>query len=268
MRGINVLYNILTIMFLGLTVLWVVIFFMVADGSMEAPIFAPPPTDVPPTLRALITLTPSPSWTPTNTPFPTRTFTPTHTPTETPLPTQPPTLTPTITYTPMPTGSPTPTPTNTLAPPTPTPTRTPTPTVTATATPTDTPIGPSATATDLYAFKVQPSSIVLRENAVVGCNWQGIGGQVTTAQGEPIQGIELRVRGDDIGEVTALSGTNTLYGQSGWEVKVADAPNSNRYQVELWTQGAQVSPTVEVVFPNACQQNLVTINFIQTRPLQ
>lgn len=74
------------------------------------------------------------------------------------------------------------------------------------------------------------------------------------------------MRGDDIGTVSVLSGTNTLYGQSGWEIKVADTINSNRYQIELWADGVQVSPTVEMVFPNSCQQNLVTINFIQTRP--
>ena len=101
----------------------------------------------------------------------------------------------------------------------------------------------------------------------MGCNWQGVAGQITTAQGEPIRGIEVRVRGDDIGEISVLSGTNTLYGQAGWEIKVADTLNNNRYQIELWTNGVQVSPVVEMVFPNSCQQNLITINFIQTRPL-
>jgi hypothetical protein len=35
--------------------------------------------------------------------------------------------------------------------------------------------------------------------------------------------------------------------------------------VSLWAKGVQVSPVVDIVFPNSCQQNLATVNFIQTR---
>jgi hypothetical protein len=268
MRVVNVIFNVLTISFFALTGLWLAVFFSIAAGSMEAPIFAPQDTEVPATVAVMPTLTPSLTWTPTHTPPPTRTAVPTDTPSNTPFATPTVTDTPTETHTPQPSGTFTPTPTNTLAPPTPTPTKTPTPTVTATATPTLTPTGPTATPTDIYAFRVQPSSIILRENFAnaAGCNWQGIAGQITTAQGEAVKGVEVRVQGDDIGEIVVLSGTNTFYGASGWEVVVGDSPNNNRYQIALWANGVQVSPIVEVVFPNACQQNLVTINFIQTRP--
>jgi hypothetical protein len=266
MRASNVFFNVMTIIFLGLTALWIGIFFSVAAGSMEPPVFAPPDTDVPPTLLVPATFTPSATATASKTPFPTRTHTPSPLPSDTPTSPPPPTLTLTITNTPVPTGTSTLTPTRTLVPPTPTPTRTPTPTASATLTPTLTPTGPTAAPTDIYPFRVQPSSIVLRENPVTECDWQGVAGQITTQQGEPVRNIEVRVRGDDIGVLSTLSGTNPSYGPSGWEIKVADAPNNNRYQVELWANGVQVSPAVEMVFPNSCGQNLITINFIQTRP--
>jgi hypothetical protein len=45
-------------------------------------------------------------------------------------------------------------------------------------------------------------------------------------------------------------------------------PAQGRYTVELWANNTRVSPTVELVFPGICQQNLAQINFIMTRPYQ
>jgi hypothetical protein len=114
---------------------------------------------------------------------------------------------------------------------------------------------------------VQPSSLILRENYAnsAGCDWQGIAGQVTTDRGEPVTGVQVRVTGEDIGERSTLSGTNQVYGPAGWEIVLSDRTNNGRYQVALWSGGTQISPTVEIVFPNSCQQNLATVNFIQTR---
>ena len=116
---------------------------------------------------------------------------------------------------------------------------------------------------------VQPSSLILRENFAnsAGCAWQGIAGQVTTDRGEAVTGVQVRVTGADIGERTTVSGTNQVYGPAGWEVVLSNTTNNGRYQVALWANGVQVSPTVEIVFPNSCQQNLATVNFIQTRPM-
>jgi len=115
---------------------------------------------------------------------------------------------------------------------------------------------------------VQPSSLILRENFAnaAACDWQGIAGQVTTDRGEAVKGIQVRVTGEAIGERTALSGTNQDYGEAGWEIVLGSTTNTGRYQVALWADGVQVSPTVEIVFPDSCQQNLATVNFIQTRP--
>jgi hypothetical protein len=99
-----------------------------------------------------------------------------------------------------------------------------------------------------------------------GCQWQGVGGQVTTARGEPVRGIQVRIVDDTGREWRVRSGTNQTYGVAGWEIKLSSETNNGRYTVSLWANDEQVSPSVVIVFPNACQQNLATVNFIQTRP--
>jgi hypothetical protein len=147
------------------------------------------------------------------------------------------------------------------------PTLTPTPTLTFTPSPT----GPSPTPTNTqspFAFIIQQGTPLLRDNFAnaAGCNWQGIAGQVINERGEAVVGVQVRVTGDGIAEQFTISGTNTFYGPSGWEIPVSNQTNSGRYRVELIANGQQVSPTVEIVFPNSCQQNLALINFVQTRP--
>ncbi len=58
-QGPNLFFNVVTVMFLVLTLLVGVIVLGVATGSMEAPILAPADTSVPPTEIVLPTLTPS-----------------------------------------------------------------------------------------------------------------------------------------------------------------------------------------------------------------
>lgn len=117
---------------------------------------------------------------------------------------------------------------------------------------------------------MQPDSLILRENYAnpAGCNWQGIAGQVVMTTGEAVIGVQVRVRGEGITELTTLTGTNQFYGPSGWEVVLGSQPAQGRYTVELWANGVRVSPSVELVFPGICQQNLAQINFIMTRPYQ
>jgi hypothetical protein len=115
---------------------------------------------------------------------------------------------------------------------------------------------------------LQMGTPLLRDNFAngAGCNWQGIAGQVINGQGEAVVGVQVKVTGDNTAELSTISGSNTLYGASGWEIKVGDTLNNFRYQVSLWIGGVQVSEAVPVVFPGSCQQNLALINFVQTRP--
>jgi hypothetical protein len=256
-------FNSVTALFVVLTLVVVAMIVAIAADVMDPPIFAPEKVVALPTVAAFGSPTPGPSWTPSNTPLPTATgtLTPPFTPT--------PTFTPTITNTPGPTGTFTVTPSRTPAPPTYTPTRTPTPT--ASLTPTVTPTGPTPTPQNTlsaYPFIVQPSSLIMREYSPEpgSCQWQGVGGQVTTARGEPIKDIQVRIVDDNGGEWRARGGTNQTYGAAGWEIKLSSETNNGRYALSLWANDVQVSPVVVIVFPNACQQNLATVNFIQTRP--
>ena len=260
-------FNGVTLLFGALTVLVAVAVTGVASDVITPPIFAPA-TQAPPTLAHLPSPTPWPTWTPSNTPTPSPTPPPTHTPTATWTPT----ASATLTATPQqPTHTPASSPTRTRVPPTATPTATRTPTASATFTPT--PLSPtpaSAQALSPYPFILQPHSLILRPNTVNerGCAWQGLAGLVTTARGEPVSGVLVRVRDEAGAELTTLSGGNDVYGPSGWEMALGEAPSEARYWIDLWANGVQISPTVEVAFPGTCQSNLATLNFVQTRPLE
>lgn len=246
-------YNFISIIFLVLTVLWVAfVISRLLGPTVETQALADLPTPV-----TLPTLTPSstlpPSATPTDTPTPTETLTPTVTPTETPTLT----VSPTITDTPGPTS---------------TPTDTPTPPATFTPTATDTPSGPTATftaTTSPFPFDLRENEVVFTQNFAnqAGCAWQGIGGQVFDLNGNPLNGLMVHVFGPNIDRFV-LSGSNTQYGEGGWEQPVDNVINTSTYFVQLeTTAGTVISPRVQVTFPGDCARNLALVRFIQTRPL-
>ncbi|NJL31755.1 MAG: hypothetical protein HC898_09050 [Phycisphaerales bacterium] len=101
------------------------------------------------------------------------------------------------------------------------------------------------------------------------CTFQGFGGNVFDLIGEPINGLNIVVTGVGLpatGAVTT-SGSNAAYGPGGWEVKIADAVNTNKYTVQLQKgDGTVLSAPIEVTFSGDCDQNLVLIRFDQIRP--
>ena len=253
-RGSSRIFNVISLIFLLLSVGWIV--------YVVIRMLGPAPASQEATL-ALPTAIVLPTLTSTNTPLPTSTSTETPTPTVTLTPTEtlPPTLVPsasaTITDTPGPTD-------------TPAATDTPPPTFTVTAT--ETPSGPTMT----WTPTLSPFPFVLRQNEIVftqnfansaGCAWQGIGGQVFDLSLNPLTGYVVHVFGGDIDRFVR-SGDNTNYGAAGWEQQLANTINGNTYYVELQSpQGTVVSERVQVSFPSDCAQNLALVNFIQTRPL-
>ncbi len=260
-------FNAVTILFGALTLFTVALVVGVASDALTPPIFVPA-TQAPPTLAHLPSPTPWPTWTPSNTPTPSPTPPPTGTPTATWTPTASATFTATPT---RPTLAPSISPTRTRVPPTLTPTATPTPIPS--ATPNATPPSPTPLAVrslSPYPFILQPYSLILRPNTLNerGCAWQGLAGLLTTAGGKPVDGVLVRVHNAEGSELTTLSGSYDVYGSGGWEITLGETPNAARYWVDLWANGVQVSPTVEVAFPGTCQSNLATLNFVQTRPLE
>lgn len=268
-QGSSRVYNLVSLVFLLLA--FVVIIFVIVRMAGPA---AARPTPVVNVATVAVLPTETATHTPTNTIIPT--WTDTATPTETATSTDAPTLTPsntpppsaTFTDTPPPTDEPSITPsltiTNTLAPTlTPLMTDTPIPTEAPNFTPQPTEPPPSP-----FPFDWKDGQVIYTTNFAntAGCAWQGIGGQVFDLNDQPLTQIRIHVFGSGI-DTYAVSGSNTLYGISGWEIPVSNAVSTNTYLVELQTsQGTIISPQVQVTFTGDCSRNLALVNFEQTRP--
>ncbi len=269
-QGRAQIYNLISLLFLLFTVGAIVLI----GVRMAAP--PPAPTQVVfnvPTSAVLPSETPTFTPTTTFTLTPTLTFTPTITPSISPTITwtQIPTLTPSLTLTPVPASlTPIPSDTPTLAP-----SLTITSTLPATLTdvPSVTPVGGGFVPENT----VQPPSpypFILRDNQVIytanfantaQCAWQGIGGQVFDVNGQPLLNMRIHVFGAGV-DLFTTSGTNTLYGFSGWEVPLNTTVTSNSYIVELQSaEGTIISPQVTVTFVPDCTKNLALVSFSQTR---
>ena len=99
---------------------------------------------------------------------------------------------------------------------------------------------------------------------------KSIGGQIQGLNGEPLIGYTIRVEGvtDPTLVLETVSGSEPAYGPSGWEIKVADGPNSHVYRVTLYQNDRRVSDPRQVAFPNDCGRNLGIMNFDQLTPLE
>lgn len=246
-NGVSILFLILTVVAIVLTAV------MMFTGGASVETLAVVPTEfVLPTL----TLTPIPP-----------TITPTDIPTltDTPLPTT--TGTPPPTGTPLPTNSPSPVPSSTI---TASPTITPTLDITETPTVQPSPTGPSPTAPPPIPF-AGPETIQFTRNFAntQGCAWQGIGGQILALGGgsytNPLQ-VHVFGAGQDFGRV--FTGSNSAYGASGFEVRVANAITRDTYLVQLESRnGVPISEQIQVTFPGDCESNVAIINFQQVRSL-
>lgn len=104
-----------------------------------------------------------------------------------------------------------------------------------------------------------------------GCGGLYIAGNVVDIYGNYINFMIVRVGGTLGGELLNIedtnSGSNKNYTDSGWEVKIADAPidSTGTVYVELYLQGSDdpVSDLIIVDTYNDCNRNLVIINFVQ-----
>ncbi|MEP7287524.1 MAG: hypothetical protein ABI947_17335 [Chloroflexota bacterium] len=262
-RSSDGLYNGLTIFFVALTIIICMAVVLFLTKAIPVPVAFAPSS---PTLIATRFI-PSETPTPTNTltPIPSETPQPSSTPipskTPTPLPDTPvPTVIP---DTPLP-----PTVTNTALPPTKVPPPTRTPTFTKTARPTIDPSLPTLTPRG-FPFKIAENtpSLTANLNTAVGCSFEGIGGQVLGLNNEAVANVTIAVSASNGFNKMTTSGSNSRYGESGWEIQVDAQPNTQIYTIELRSdKGVPLSPKVQVAFPGACDRNLALINFLQTRP--
>lgn len=91
-------------------------------------------------------------------------------------------------------------------------------------------------------------------------------------EGNPENGLQIIVTGPNLPAegVIGVAGTNGNYSAAGggWEVRVGDAPNANRYRLRLVDPGtgADLAAPTEFTFNNNCNENLVLVRFRQVRP--
>ena len=183
--------------------------------------------------------------------------TPTPQPTETAAPTEE--AQPAETATPEPSATPeiTPTPTETI---------TPYPTATQVVLVTDTPSATLAFSGRFAAQDGTPSYLPYSG----GCNGIYVAGYVIDAENNPLVHMTVRAVGVVDGQqisVETLSGTNTDYTESGWELKLFDSAinTTGKFSVALYKQGSIEPVSDEITFDtfDNCTQNLIVINFVQ-----
>ncbi len=225
------LFNVLSLAMLGLTLLLIVYYIIIAISPYSALNPFPPaqvavlatntPTATPTLVREVVA-----TWTPTATP----TITPTPPPALTPIP---PTATNTPTVTPIP----------------PTVTNTPLPTPRVTRSP--------------FRFTYE----VTYESPYYGCAWTGVGGFVQDLDGNPLRGYPIRVWGGGI-DTVVTSGSSQMYGDSGWEQFFTNQPQEFRgvFRVRLHSPHGDhppISPEIVLDFPGYCSTALAYVVFTQ-----
>jgi hypothetical protein len=131
-------------------------------------------------------------------------------------------------------------------------------------------VTPTTTSGSAAHFKAQDGTPIYLPHSD-GCGGLYIAGNVIDISGNPLVFMHVRV-GGTLGEEPlyledALSGSNLLYTESGWEVKIAEAPidSTGTVFVELYTLDsvAPVSDLIIVDTYNDCNRNLVIVNFVQ-----
>ncbi len=103
-----------------------------------------------------------------------------------------------------------------------------------------------------------------------GCTGLYLAGNITDLDDNPVMLMTVRASGTLGGEdilIEALSGSNTDYTVSGWEIKLSDTmvASTGEIIVALYRQGGwePISEEVRIDTFNDCSRNLIVVNFIQ-----
>jgi hypothetical protein len=230
------LFNILTVVFLLMTLSLCGVFFTIFTNPYSAINPFPPNTPIPPTITPTITpIQPPATWTSV------------------------PTVAPTATNTPRPTFTvePTNTPFSLVTPSTPTRTAT----ATRTARPTGVPYNTTVQLFDSTTFRPDTS-----------CGDFLVAGQALNASNTPVTGLIVKLGGSLPGKsfnnpvLTTLTGIVPAYGPSGFEFALGVPPvaSSKTLWIQLFDQsGAPLSEQVYLTTSGDCDKNLVFVRFKQ-----
>ena len=132
----------------------------------------------------------------------------------------------------------------------------------------------------LYEFvllhEAQPSESPWNEyvpNALLNCNWFGVGGQVLDFEGNPIIGAHVKLGGtypddDEFIERYTITTAEHIIGDGGYEFKLSDEPFTavNSFWVQVTDEnGYAISAKAHFSITTHCNVNLIRIDFIQVK---
>ncbi|KAF0110230.1 MAG: hypothetical protein FD147_1779 [Chloroflexi bacterium] len=126
----------------------------------------------------------------------------------------------------------------------------------------------------IYPFVLQGApaevrSVVFRPET--GCEWQGVAGQVVDLQGKPKLQIAVALKGVFNGktvDMKTISGTHTVYGESGYEFQLSNVPIQSSGSLSIQLIDQSFLPLSDKVIFNTyatCDKNLILINFKQVQ---
>ncbi len=151
-----------------------------------------------------------------------------------------------------------------------------TPLPTATLPPTSTP-APTLAPTPTFAYDIQlgsPRTMPDLKSAERGCQWMGVAGQVFDADGQPVEGVVVVVKGDLAGNPfngLGLAGLARDYGPGGYEIMLAERPiaSSGSLIAQVFTpEWEPISPPYSLSTFASCEENLIVLNFQGIAPIR
>lgn len=133
---------------------------------------------------------------------------------------------------------------------------------------------PVPASTSILMFAVQPGTPIALSGFPYpdkGCNWMGVGGQVFALNGQPVKNLVVSLKGqlgtEDF-DLLSLTGAATIWGEGGYEFKLADKPvasDGTLYLLFFDLNGKPVSDKVYLTTYNDCNRNTIMANMQQVR---
>lgn len=156
-----------------------------------------------------------------------------------------------------------------------------TPSTTDTPIATTKPIVPTTTAVPVLASIMNNFAFVVQQGSPAaipgtqfhpdtGCDWLGVGGQVTSLNDEAVKGVFVQLGGSMSGEEVidkmTMTGLANQYGDGGFEFTLADAPVATSGTMWIQVLDQQNLPLSDRIYFDTyddCQKNLIIIYFDQ-----
>lgn len=135
------------------------------------------------------------------------------------------------------------------------------------------PIQPVAFAGE-YAFDMQGTPAPVASTimkAETGCSWMGVAGQALDTRNSPVTGLLVKLSGTLDGkpvDLVSMTGTETVYGDAGFELIVADQPLESRGTLQLQLLDNALLPMSAPIAIDStadCQKNLILVTFRQVK---